>query len=135
MTGAWLIPLIGINRRKAFGIGPVKLFERHFFAVDRERFLRLGMSQQLGGREIERLGALHHDRTVRVVEQRRFIHLDIGTDAVAERHLGQRFRHTAEADGIARNDLAGLDSRTYEIEIPLQRPGIGHMVFERGMTH
>ena len=60
---------------------------------------------------------------------------DIGTDAVAERHLGQRFRHTAEADGIARNDLAGLDSRTYEIEIPLQRPGIGHMVFERGMTH
>ena len=127
--------LIGINRRKAFGIGPVKLFERHFFAVDRERFLRLGMSQQLGGREIERLGALHHDRTVRVVEQRSLIHLDIGTDAVAERHLGQRFRHTAEADGIARNDLAGLDSRTYEIEIPLQRPGIGHMVFERGMTH
>ena len=60
--------------------------------------------------------------------------VNAGCEVTAWNHNDRPYA-TAEADGIARNDLAGLDSRTYEIEIPLQRPGIGHMVFERGMTH
>ena len=119
---------VGIDSGEALAVGAAQRVERHPLAVNSQRFVGRRPAQPHGEGRIEFDGALHHDRTVVVGEQRLLRQLDLRADSVAESHLRQRLGHTAEPDGIARHDPTCGNPLGSIVPQGSERRGIGHTV-------
>ena len=126
---------VGIYGVESLGVGRQQRVYRHALAVDRKRLVGYRRTEQLGRLEVERAVALDQNRAVREVEQSTFVAYDFGSDAVAERHLGQRFGYAAEADSPCRRDRTLCDLVRDERKVAAQGVGVGHAVGERTVAY